>query len=282
MRNDYRVLSKGPLDGPWDLATLRENFVRGGFNGLNLRFSSPPPLKDLDFLTDYEGLEYLEVTGNISNDLAAFRLPNLRELLLLTKSSRKIPGFTSPNLVRLGFDDRPGRDLVSNLSSLQELMVWRWRGTDIRFLGSPPPPIKKLRIDGMRQLISLHGIEECLRLTDLEVRESRVEGLGPMSSLVNLERIRIFPAYRAKGDTCLDLAELLPLKKLKQLNLIYVGAIRSLWPLLQMPSLRDLRLGDVEISDGDLSPLYELPSYVEFNGQLAERIRRKSLSIGAL
>ncbi len=83
----------------------------------------------------------------------------------------------------------------------------------------------------------------------------------------------IFPAYRAKGETCLDLADLLGLEKLERLNLGYVGAIRSLRPLLRMPALRDLRLGLDEIADGDLSPLDELPPTVGFGGQLAERRR---------
>lgn len=188
MRNDYHVLSKGPLDGPWDLAALRQRFVEGGFDGLNLWFMSPAAFKNLDFLADYNDLQYLEVTGKLNNDVAAFRLPALKELVLLTKSTRPIPGFASPDLVRLGFDDRPGKELVAGLRSLRELLVWRWRGTDLRFLGSPPPPVQLLRIDGMRQIVTLHGLEECWTLTELEVRESRVESLAPLRGLENIWR----------------------------------------------------------------------------------------------
>jgi hypothetical protein len=163
--------------------------------------------------------------------------------------------------VRVGFDDRPGKELVGSLSCLRELTVWRFRGTDLGFLASPPPELETLLVDGMRQRppISLEGVGVCRKLGDLEVGESRVTSLRPLSGLVSLKRLRVYPGYRAQGDTCLDLADLLPMEQLEQLHLIYVGAIQSLRPLLQMPSLRDLRLGIFEIRDGDLCPLDELP-----------------------
>lgn len=111
MRSDYRVLSKSPLDGPWNLATLRQKYLEGGFDGLNLWFMSPSPFKILDFLADYSDLQYLEITTSMLNDdLPAFRLPALKELVLRTKSTRPIPGFASSDLVRLGFDGRPGKN----------------------------------------------------------------------------------------------------------------------------------------------------------------------------
>jgi hypothetical protein len=67
--------------------------------------------------------------------------------------------------------------------------------------------------------------------------------------------VRILPGYRAKGEACLDLSDLTRLKGLKELRLVYAGAIHSLRPLLDLPALRDVRLRGTEITDGDLSPL---------------------------
>ena len=276
VRQDYRVLSKGPLDGSWDLAALRESYLDGGFEGLNLRFMSPPPFPSLDFLADYDDLRYLEInTGRLNGDLPAFRLPALEELILLTRSSRAIPGFASPALARLGFDDRPGKELIAGLDRLRDLLIWRWRGPDLGFLGDKPPPLRVLRLDGTgRQEVSLAGIENCANLAELQVGESRVCSLAPLAGLQDLQELRILPRYRAAGESVLDLDDLLGLKNLRQLHLIYVGAVRSLRPLLQMPALRDLCLGPVDVADGDLSPLYDLPDSVELAGPIAERVSR--------
>jgi hypothetical protein len=274
MRGDYRVLSKGPADGRWDLAVLRERYLAGAFNGLSLRFMSPPPFENLDFLAEYTDLAYLEITveGRLNYDLPAFGLPALKELVLLTKSARRIPGFASPDIIRLGFDDRPGRELVAGLRKLRELLVWRWRGTDLRFLGSPPPPLRVLRIDGMRQPLTLDGIEECGGLAELEIGGSRVQSLRPLRGLTNLRKITIIPAHRATGDACLDLADLTGLVKLEQLVLGYVGKVRSLRPMLDMPALREFRCVTDDIADRDLSPLSKLPPHVHLAGQLGERL----------
>jgi hypothetical protein len=91
--------------------------------------------------------------------------------------------------------------------------------------------------------------------------------------------IRILPAYRAAGETCLDLSDLVGLEKLEQLNLGYVNVIRSLRPLLDMPSLRELRPGPVTIIDESLWVLNELRSRAEIGGPLAERMQWLLLSM---
>lgn len=255
MRNDFRVLSHGPADGPWDLPQLQQRFAEGGFNGLNIRFIHPAAFKSLDFLLSLEGLQYLEVNGRIRNDVAAFELPELRELTLATRSPRPIPGFASSSLTRLGIDDRDGKDHIATLESLQELAIWLWKGQNLTFLHDAELPLRKLRLEGMKQVAALDGIASCRNLAEVEVREARIESLKPLSGLTALRSVRILPGYRAKGEACLDLSDLTRLKGLEELRLVYAGAIRSLRPLLDLPALRDVRLRGTEITDGDLSPL---------------------------
>lgn len=258
MRDDFHVISHGPSDGPWDIARMREQYIRGSFNGVNLRFYISPPFKRLDFLLDFPGLQYVEVTGRINADTSVFELPDLRELCLLTKSSRAIPGFASPALTFLGLDDRPGKEAIASLGELKELAIWRWRGTDLRFFGAGLP-LEVIRIEGMRQLSSLDGIETCRSLSTLEIRGTRVESLRPLADLTNIRRLRLWSG-NAKGDARLDLSDLSTSENLEEINLVRAGSVQSLRPLLGFPRLREVRLGEINIIDGNLDPLNELPA----------------------
>jgi hypothetical protein len=109
----------------------------------------------------------------------------------------------------------------------------------------------------MKQVAALDGIAGCRNLTELEVREARIESLAPLSGLTALRSVRVLPGP-TKGEACLDLADLIRLQGLEELHLVYAGAVRSLRPLLDLPALRDVRLGGTEILDGDLSVLSSL------------------------
>lgn len=254
VRSDFRVLSHGPADGPWDLPQLQQRFAEGGFNGLNVRFIHPATFKNLDFLLGLGGLQYLEVTGRIRNDVAAFEVPELRELSLATRSPRPIPGFESASLTRLGIDDRDGKDHIAALKNLQELAIWLWKGQNLAFLHDAELPLRKLHLEGKKQVATLDGIAGCRNLAKVQAREARIKSLEPLSGLTALRSVRILPGS-TKGEACLDLSDLTRLQGLEELHLVYAGAVRSLRPLLALPALRDVRLRGTEILDGDLSPL---------------------------
>ncbi|TYC14600.1 hypothetical protein FXF65_17305 [Actinomadura syzygii] len=253
------MLSRGPGDGPWDLARLTEQYLQGGHDGLNMRFTHPAAFKSLDFLEDCTGLRYLEVNGRIRDDLASFRLPDLRELVLLTRSPRAIPGFAAAGLTRLGIDDRPGKEHIAELRQLRELLIWYWKGTDLSFLGDAPPPLRSLRLEGRKQLATLDGIEGCRDLSELWVRDAQVESLEPLRELTGLRVLRLMPGYQPKVRTRLDLSVLTGMKGLETIALVYTGEIVSLRPLRELPALREVRIR-ADILDGDLSPLDDLPA----------------------
>lgn len=101
-----------------------------------------------------------------------------------------------------------------------------------------------------------------------------MRSLVPLAGLENLQELRILPRYRAADEPVLDLGDLLGLKNPRTLHLGYVGAVRPLRPLLQMPALRELRSTPEIVPDGDLSPLYDLPDSVEIARPIAEQVSR--------
>ncbi|MFI0411134.1 hypothetical protein [Actinomadura sp. 3N508] len=192
--------------------------------------------------------------------MASFRLPDLRELALLTRSPRAIPGFAAKRLLGLGIHDRPGKEYIAELQKLRELQIGLWKGVDLSFLGASAPPLRVLRLEGKKQLAALDGIEGCQDLTELQVRHAQVESFAPLQSLASLRTLRILPGYQPKMRTRLDLSALTGMKNLEVLAIVYTGEVVSLQPLRALPALHDVRLGGVDVLDGDLSPLDDLPT----------------------
>ncbi|WP_345469189.1 hypothetical protein [Actinoallomurus oryzae] len=140
---------------------------------------------------------------------------------------------------------------------LQELAIWLWKGQNLAFLDDAELPLRKLRLEGKKQVATLEGLSGCRELAEVEVREARIESLEPLSGLTALRSVRVLPGP-TKGEACLDLSDLTRLQGLEELHLVYAGAVRSLRPLLDLPALRDVRLRGTEILDGDWSPLSSL------------------------
>ncbi|KAB1916285.1 hypothetical protein [Micromonospora sp. AMSO31t] len=140
-------------------------------------------------------------------------------------------------------------------------MAW-WRGADLSFLGDKPN-LRRLRLDGRPARLQLDGIEACTALTSLEVLDYRFPTLAPLRKLTRMKAMLVSGPRRLPADNDLDLRDLSAMQDLRSLRLIAAGMIRSLHPITALPKLRDLRLNEVTIGDGDLSPLFRLPSWAE-------------------
>ena len=68
------------------------------------------------------------------------------------------------------------------------------------------------------------------------------------------------------GDLVLDLSHLAGLHQLEELRITYAGAVQSVRPLLDLPSLRDVRLRGTRILDPDETPLERLRETAEVLG----------------
>jgi hypothetical protein len=165
-------------------------------------------------------------------------------------------------LHNLASDARPDLSAVRGLTGLEALYVAWWRGTDLSFLGDKPS-LRRLRLDGRPARFQLDGIEACTALTSLEVLDYRIPTLTPLRPLTGLESLLVSGPSQLPADNDLDLRDLSAMQDLRSLRLIAAGMIRSLGPLTALPHLRDLRLNEVVIGDGDLSPLFRLPSWTE-------------------
>ncbi|HEX6872674.1 MAG TPA: hypothetical protein VF163_16375 [Micromonosporaceae bacterium] len=246
---------------PWRPEDGRR-YVDGGFNGLELR-AKRRKSSDIRFLRDLPGLRGVRLIGpGLANDADVFELEDLECLFLLNKATQPLRAERLGRLSVLGLDDRPGLAAVRSLERLRKVVVWRWRGTDLSFLGSHPS-LQFLRLEGMRQSFDLVGIEGNPWLQVLWVDEAQVESLAPLSGLSGLKFLTINGSRHGGSPARLDLDALRNLASVEWLTLSFCGAVTSLAPLRDLANLRGLTLTGTEVTDGDLTPLLDLPPTVE-------------------
>lgn len=253
MRNDFRVLSFAVESPSW-ADRFAAAYKAGDYEGVYLRVRKGLKIAGLDPLRLIPELQYVEVNGEVEDDSAVFSLGAVRELILLTRSQAAIPRIVATGLVRLGIDDRPGKENVASLSSLRSLAIWSWRDSDLRFL-SGARRLVALHIEGNGQVISLQGIQACASLQKIEIDAMRVVSLRPLADLPSLRRIWVIGQPQIAGDVTLDLEDIARLEQLEELRLTFAGSVRSVQPLKMMTHLHDIRLRGTPIRDGDESLL---------------------------
>jgi hypothetical protein len=255
-RFDYEVLSM-QIDDSFKSEDLYRAYKAGRYNGINLRTTGSSRLRSLDFLESLPHLRYVEVTGGVANDARVFEIQGLQELVLLTRCQVPIPDGSASSLKSVGVDHRPGLGNLSRLPSLERLQVWNFKGADLTEL-SKSSILSRLKIEGIRQDVSLRGLETCDALSDLELVGMRIESLGPLRHLSRLTRLWLLGDSSFVPHQPLALEDLAKIKCLEELRLTYQGAVTSVAPLLNLPLLRDVRLRGTSVADGDLEPLTAL------------------------
>jgi hypothetical protein len=259
---DYRTLYwTGEMDGPWSPATV-ERYVSGGYDGLLYRPPRGVKHRTLDFLLELPGLRSLTVQCHVADDSAVNEIGTLEQLQLLTRSKVPLAVDRLHQLQNLAVDARQDLSGVQGLTGLEAVYVAGWRGPDLSFLGDKPN-LHRMRLDGRPTRLHLDGIEACTALTSLEVLDHRIATLTPLRGLTHMESILLSGPRKLPPDNDLDLTDLAAMQDLHNLRLIAAGMVRSLHPIAALRRLRDLRLDEVVIGDGDLSPLFELPRWTE-------------------
>ncbi|MEV5630275.1 hypothetical protein [Micromonospora tulbaghiae] len=259
---DYRTLHwTVEVDGPWS-PTAVERYITGGYDGLLYRAPRGVKHRSLEFLLQLPGLRSLTVHGRVADDSAVNEIESVEHLVLLTRSPVPLAVDRLQRLHSLTVDARPDMSGVRGLTGLEALYLAWWHGTDLSFLGDKPH-LRRLRLDGRPARLQLDGIEACTALTSLEVLDYRVAALAPLRGLTRMETILVSGPRKLPADNDLDLRDLSAMPHLRSLRLIAAGMIRSLRPIKALPQLRDLRLNEVVIGDGDLSPLFRMPSWAE-------------------
>lgn len=245
MRADYNVLY-WRSDGPLDVQKLKRDYLSGAHDGLFLRFTGDVRVADLDFLLDIQELRYVEIDGRVEDDSHAFRIPGLRELVLLTRSQVAIPAASNASLHSLAVDDRAGEVDLSTFTGLAQVTIWGSGRRSLEFLGTAPR-LTYFKLEGVGQAIDLSGISKCVALRDLEILEACVDSLSPLRELVELRRCWLLGRGNCTPSEPLDFAHLLTLRNLAELRVTNAGTARSVAPLLELESLRDLRLRGTRI-----------------------------------
>ncbi|MER5184755.1 hypothetical protein ABT009_41800 [Streptomyces sp. NPDC002896] len=264
MRADYSVLN-WRAEGSIDDRELVRQYQSGEFNGLFLRVSGNARLGSLDFLSSLPELKYLEIEGRVADDSQAFKISGLRELVLLTRGQVAIPAVQNPSLTVLAVDDRAGAIDLAGFPALTGLTLWSSGRNDLGFLGSAPW-ISSFKLEGVGQILDLRGLENCAKLDDLEILEARIESLAPLQGLQDLRRCWLIGGGESIQPEPLDFSAVSDLNNLEELRVTYGGEARSVAPLLNMGSLRDLRLRGTRIVAGDSDLLSEFPDSVRIVG----------------
>ncbi|HET6152576.1 MAG TPA: hypothetical protein VFE15_06445 [Marmoricola sp.] len=197
------------------------------------------------------------------DDSAVNEIESLEHLVLLTRSAVPLAVDRLHRMHNLAVDARSDLSGITVLTGLRALYVAGWRRDDLSFLGNKPN-LRRLRLDGRPGRLRLDGIQVCAALTSLEVLDYRLPALAPLRELTRMETLLLSGPRQMPADNDLDLRDLSAMQNLHSLRLLTAGTIRSLRPTTALPQLLDLRLQDVVIGDGDLSPLFNLPTWTEF------------------
>ncbi|MFI7511201.1 hypothetical protein ACIBSS_30745 [Micromonospora aurantiaca] len=259
MRHDFRVMNVS-ADGKILYQEIAEELSQGSYTGIHIRIPKGSRLRNLEGINALRGLRYLEVTGRVDDDTAAFGVDALEELVLATRCRVAIPAIAAPKLQRLGVDDRPGKENIAPLPRLRSLFVWLFKGGDLCFLEGLRNLVE-LRLEGGPGDVSLRGIEGCSSLEEVEIVGMRVASLQPLASLSQLRRCWLIGSPKFKSEEILDLEDLSNLTQLEELRLTFAGSVRTVDPVRAMASLREIRLRGTRIADGDPSPLIDFANH---------------------
>jgi hypothetical protein len=126
-------------------------------------------------------------------------------------------------------------------------------------VAAPLAALRSLTLEATGQLTSLEGIQTCIRLENLEILDARATSLAPLRQLTRLRTLHLIGSHRIDQDAVLDLSDIARLDQLEAVTITHAGTVTSLKPLLQLPRLRELRLGDTFALDHDLTPLDHMP-----------------------
>jgi Leucine-rich repeat (LRR) protein len=241
------------LTGPWRPEFAIE-LKRKGIYVLRLSSSNGWDDENVSFLADLHNLSGLEIYHWGLRDIAPIQSLTQLELIGLECDFGPALDFTAfPKLKVCFLTWKPGARSLLQCEALQHLNISRYPYPDISEL-SCRPRLERLQLSG-RKLRSLFGIEECVRLTTLDLFDCpqlrTLQGVAAATSLKEME-----------FEQCKSLSSLDPLEEMEELVSLVLndcGRIQSLRPLRQCRNLERLCFtGSTVIDDGDLSVIEQL------------------------
>ncbi|MBO3744963.1 hypothetical protein J5X84_02710 [Streptosporangiaceae bacterium NEAU-GS5] len=245
----YREMSwRGHFDGPWS-AEAERRYAEGGYDALAMSTGGGWDPVDLAFLRGLAGLRSFSVNGRIKNDIDAFAIESLENLVLGTGCRKRVPDMVQPNVHRLYLTDRPGIAVAEKWPAVQWLSVGGWRGTDLSVLENAAD-IRFAEFGGRRQSGTLDGIEGCSAIETLVTVNYSVKDTAPLRGLRSLTELRLLAVRPTPVHGRIDIADL-QASPLVKLWIADVPVIHSIEALAAIPTLRELRLGGCRLSSSD-------------------------------
>ena len=240
-REAQTIIESGLVDG------LDLNYAKG-FKDVDLQFMKAWPIRRLELLartvTDLSPLHRLGET--------------LESVSIQSAESSRLDLGLFPHLTRLAADWPQVRETVHVRTSLVEVYLGGYRENDLRPLG-PLTALESLTMKDRPSVATLAGAEEFTRLERL--------GLfgAPLGSLKGIEPLEQLRELQIEGCRVGDLTPLDTLRGLRTLNASDCGYLASLAPMRGLFDLESLWLfGTTNVTDGDLSPIADLPMLQDF------------------
>lgn len=249
----------GSFDGPWSEDAERK-YREEGFDGLSITGSLDWNPASLDFVLSLGRIRSFNVRAQVHQDLAAFMVASLEELVLATGSRRKIPDTTQAELRHLVVTDRPGLEVAARWPALESLRIGSWRGGDLHFLVGASE-LRSFCSEGRRQSGTLEGIEDCLSLQELVSVNYSISRTTPLRDLEMLSEVRLMAAPPTRPHSIIDVADLAG-PELKKLWISNASGFRNTEALAGAEKLREVRLIKCNLTDADMLILDALPNRV--------------------
>lgn len=225
---------------------------------------SPGPTwtpSDLEFLHRLPGLRFLSVYARVKNDIAAFTIPTLEDLTLVTGSRLRVPEEVQPVVKHLVLTDRPGINISMHWPVLESFSLGSWRGTDLHLLNDASR-LRHLDVEGRRQAGTLEGVETCASLEELITVDYPIKDTAPLRGLRSLREIRLLAARPTAPHGIINISDLSG-SRLTKLWLSNAANIRHLDALANISSLREVRLIDCRLTSADRQFLDSMASRVK-------------------
>ncbi|MBF4600565.1 hypothetical protein ITJ55_07060 [Frigoribacterium sp. VKM Ac-1396] len=244
--------------GPWTKADERKMRKRG-ITGLVLNYAHGYQERNLDFISGLQ-LERLIILSRTTSDHEPIYdlADTLIELNITTDPRLEVDLTRLPRLKELGADWRQVRDTIGAVDDLDSVCFGLYTEADLLPLAHLHS-LSRLTLLDRPRIETVTGLSELPRLRFLEIasashlRDITELAWNPTPLLESLSF-----AYSANVS---DLESIAHTTSLTQLTLSDMGTFVSLAPLVRLRRLERLFLhGSTNVSDGDLTPLLDLPA----------------------
>ncbi len=207
-------------------------------------------------LARYPALRLIYLASASTGDIERLQeFACLEDLRIVDASGRRTDDLRFPRLRAFGGDYHPSLAGVLANASLEHVNLSGPPGPDLT--GWPElPHLQTLRLGSGRRLLTLDGVEQFPALTRLKVAyQTALQDVGMLARVRSLRSIEFHVCRGLR-----DLEWVKPLTGLRELRMYNCGEIASVAPLAGHPALETLVLSDTTISDGDTTPILQMPS----------------------